>query len=231
MTNHEIDNSTPKNFNQVTNNILIEAKDRYLSAQQLDLQIFGKSAMRYVKPTLQNNLDFDLRRIILKPNPRGNDVRNIHPSERSEIDPDREDSTELSVIRAGIDDKLRRKVLSVYVPSVDGTVFTELPGALPFALMSIDQIDSGKLQKGKKTLFVESNYAQLFRPRQLSRDIFDTDAIRRVVNGDIDLDAAPPTFLNADIKTTIDSTTVNYAKSSSLLLTFGEFISENIDEW
>jgi hypothetical protein len=231
MTNYEIDQSTPENFNEVTSNILIDAKDRYLSAQQLDLRSFGKSAMRYVKPTLQNNLDFDLRRILLRPNPRGNDVRNIHPSERSEVDPDSEDVTELSVIRAGIDDKLRRKVLSVYVPSLDGIVFTELRGALPFVLMSIDQMDGNKLQKGKHTLFVESNYAQLFRPRQLSRDIFDNDLIRQVANGDIDLDAAPPTFLNADVKTTIGSTTINYAKSSGLLLTFGEFISENIDEW
>jgi hypothetical protein len=117
------------------------------------------------------------------------------------------------------------------VPSLDGIVFTELRGALPFVLMSIDQMDGNKLQKGKHTLFVESNYAQLFRPRQLSRDIFDNDLIRQVANGDIDLDAAPPTFLNADVKTTIGSTTINYAKSSGLLLTFGEFISENIDEW
>lgn len=231
MTSHEIDHSTPENFNVITGDILIEAKKKYLRAQQLDLPIFGESAMRYVKPTLQDNLDFDLRRILLRPNQLGNDVKNIHPSERGTVDPDRGDSTELSVIRAGISHRLRRKVLSVYVPAVDGIVFTELPGALPFVLIGIDQMDRGKLRADKKILFVESNYAQLFRPRELSRDIFDNDTIRKASHGDIDLDAAPPTFLNANIKTAIDSTTQNYAVSSDLLLTFGEFISENIDEW
>jgi len=231
MSSPETYQPTPEDFNEVTNNILIEAKNRYIRAQQLDLPTFGESAMRYVKPTLQDNLDFDLRRIILRPNQLGNDARNIHPSERIEVDPDREDSTELSVIKAGISHNLRRKVLSVYVPAVEGVVFTELPGALPFVLMRIDQMDRGKLREDKKILYVESNYAQLFRTRELKRDIFDNATIEQALRGDIDLDAAPPTFLNPDIKTTIGTTTVNYAERSSLLLTFGEFISENIDEW
>lgn len=232
MTNHEIDQSTPENFNVVTSDILSDAKKKYLSAQELDIPSLGESAMRYVKPTFSDSLDFDLRRIILRPNQFGNDLRNIHPSERGEIDPDRVNSAEFRVARSGIDRTLRRKALSLYIPSVKDIVFTNLPGVLPFALMSVDQMDGGKLQAAKKILFVESNYAQLFRLRQLNRDIFDNDLIERVADGDIDLDKPAQSFLKADIRTaTIDSTTQNYANSSRLLLNWGELISENIAEW